>query len=99
MALWWWTIMFWAKDTSAALWVASTEAEAVDDVGAAEVVDDELVESPPQAARVRDRAAAPAATPRRLMLCMTVVLLVGLLAGCRRGEVGAATAAPRGSSA
>src|SRR3954454_19340786 len=100
MAPWWWTIMFWAKDTSAALWVASTEADAVDDVGAAEVVDDELVElPPPQAARGRDKAAAPAATPRRLKVCMTVVLLVGLLAGGGRGEVGAATAAPRGSSA
>jgi len=80
MALWWWTIMFWAKDTSAALWVASTEADAADDVGAAEVVDDEAVESPPpQAARVMDRAAAPAATPRRVKVCMTVVLLVGLV--------------------
>src|SRR4051794_22461195 len=100
IAPWWWTIMFWAKDTSAALWVASTEADAADDVGAAEVVDDELAElPPPQAARVRDKAAAPAATPRRVKVFMTVVLLVDLLAGCRRGEVGAATAAPRGSSA
>jgi len=57
--------MDWVNETSAALWVASTDVD-VEVRGAVVAVDEvELVELPPQAARVRDRAMAPEATPIR----------------------------------
>jgi hypothetical protein len=58
--------MDWVNETSAALWVASTDVD-VEVRGAVEAVDEaELVGLlAPQAARMRDRTTAPAATPLR----------------------------------